>query len=102
MFWTPSCSCGNIEVSKGGEAENHAALAKLQWKNKCESFSIILQIVHCLLIFGDRFPALSPVASALLISLQANALCMEEVFCVSMLFLRYSKLGGRCYGRRFG
>jgi hypothetical protein len=39
ISWTPSCSKGSKEVRRGFSNENHTAFAKLQWKNKCESFS---------------------------------------------------------------
>lgn len=69
---TPSCSEGSIEVHKGVLAENQTALAKLQWKNKWASFSTRLQWAQLLLILFVKFPALAPVAMALLISLQAK------------------------------
>ena len=69
---TPSCSSGSIEVRKGVLAENQTALAKVQWKNRWESFSIMLQLVQYLLILVDKLPARTPVAMALLINLQAK------------------------------
>jgi hypothetical protein len=67
VLQTPSCSCGREEVSSGGEA-------------------VILQIEQCLYILFYRFPARSQVASALLISLQTNALMQgERVLCFQVL-----------------
>jgi hypothetical protein len=86
VLQTPSCSCGREEVSSGGEAENQTALAKLQWKKRWQSFSIMLQIEQCLSILFYRFPARSQVASALLINLQTNALMQgERVLCFQVL-----------------
>jgi hypothetical protein len=73
---TPSYSSGSREVRKGVLAENQTALAKEQWKNKCESFSSILQVSQYLLILEDRLPALAPLAIALRINLQTNVLIL--------------------------
>ena len=47
-FWMPSTSTGIKSVRVGGPEQNQTALAKLQWKNKCWSISILLRSLLCL------------------------------------------------------
>jgi hypothetical protein len=58
--------------------ENQTDLAKLQWKNKWESFSSMLHVSQFLLILVDRFPALAPVAIAFRINLQAKVFMLGD------------------------
>jgi hypothetical protein len=72
ICWTPSCSCGSRSILRGGSEENHTTRGNWQWKKRCASSSSVPQTVQCSSIFTLYLPALSPTASALLISLQVN------------------------------
>ena len=98
---TPSCSLGKSEEHKDGFAENQTALAKVHWKKRWASFSELLQVAHSLLILLECFPALSPMAMALLINLQQKVLRRGESILCFQAFLRMYMavtLLGPCWG----
>jgi hypothetical protein len=94
ISFTPSCSTGSVEVQNGGFAENQTALAKVQWMNKWESFSAMLQVEHSLLILFEYLPALSPGARVLLINLQHKVLMHGgSCLCFHVLVKMYMACG---------
>ena len=93
ISFTPSCSTGSMEVQNGGFAENQTALAKVQWMNKWESFSAMLQVEHSLLILFEYFPALCLVARVL-INLQHKVLMHgASCLCFHVLVKMYMACG---------
>ena len=58
---------------------SHTCLGRIQWKNRWESFSIMLHLSHLLLPMGENLVALSAVARALCISLQVKVLMMGGI-----------------------
>jgi hypothetical protein len=68
---TPSCS-GKMCTRKRGLEEAQTNLGSSHWKNKWKSFSMAPQYAQCWSMWTEYLPALSPVARAYLISLQAN------------------------------